>query len=342
MIHLVWPWVFILIPLPFLIRQILPSAQNKASAALKVPFFKQLVKFKGYKPTKVKWPAYLAGLIWLLLLLAFSRPQWLSDPVDIAQTGRDIMLAIDLSASMETDDYFINEQKVDRLTAVKHVLQEFISKREGDRIGLILFANKAYVLTPLSFDLNAVSLMLEETETRVIGKMTAIGDAIGLAVKRLHEHPDNHRVLILLSDGNDTAGILPAGRAAHFAGLEGLTVYTVGIGSKKNQGFFDNSNNPGTLNEAGLNVIAKLTNGKYFRAENYKELQGIYKTIHKLEPIDIGSERFHKIVELYHWPLGCALILSFLYALFVNLKNFAFLAPTNKTQRAPGNMSNDL
>ena len=318
MIHLLWPWVFILLPLPAIIRLLLPGVHNQATAALKVPFFKQLINITGFKPEKTKWPIILAMLIWLLLLLAFSRPQWLSDPVDITQTGRDIMIAIDLSASMETDDYFIEEKRVDRLTAVKHVLRDFINKRNGDRIGLIVFANKAYVLSPLSFDLKAVIKMLEETETRMIGKMTAIGDAVGLAVKRLHEHPENHRVLVLLSDGNDTTGILPAGRAAHFAGLEGLNVYSIGIGNKPGMGLFgnDKSKNPTALNETSLKQVARLTNGKYFRAEDYNDLKGIYKTIHNLEPIDIGSERFNKIIELYHWPLGLALVLSFMYAVF--------------------------
>lgn len=328
MIQLIWPWAYILLPLPFIIRKLLPSAHNKATAALKVPFFKQLLNSTGYKPVNTKWPLYLATLIWLLMLLAFSRPQWLSDPIDIPQTGRDIMIAVDLSASMETDDFYIEDLKVDRLTAVKHVLNNFIKQREGDRIGLILFGNKAYVQTPLSFDLQAVSQMLNETETRMIGKMTAMGDAIGLAVKRLHEHPSKHRVLILLSDGNDTTGILPAERAAHFAGLEGLSVYTIGIGSKQAEGLFNkkSASNPTVLNETTLKTVAKLTNGRYFRAADFQQLQGVYKTINRLEPIDIGAKRFHKIVELYQWPLGIALLLSFIYIFLKNqtFETFAF------------------
>lgn len=325
MIHLLWPWAYILLPLPLIVRQLLPGTQNKATAALKVPFFKQVINATGKKPVAGKWPIYLATMIWLLLLVAFSRPQWLSDPIDIPQTGRDIILAVDLSASMETDDFYIADLKVDRLTAVKYVLGDFIKQRDGDRIGLILFANKAYVQTPLSFDLNALTQMLNEAETRMIGKMTAMGDAIGLAVKRLHEHPNNHRVLILLSDGNDTAGILPAERAAHFAGLESLKVYTIGIGSKKTPGLFSktNRNNPVILNETALKTVAKLTNGRYFHAADFAQLQDVYQTINNLEPIDIGAERFHNITELYHWPLGIALLLSFFYA-SLKIKPFGY------------------
>lgn len=317
MIHLVWPFAFLLFPLPLVIRWLLPPVSDRSSAGLRVPFFNKISHKLNAKSTKTHWPLVLGIIIWLLLLCAMSRPQWLSEPVDQPKTGRDIMLAVDLSSSMEIQDFFLNEAAVDRLTAVKYVLKEFIKKREGDRLGLILFGSKAYVQSPLSYDLTSIAQLVDEAQIRMVGKQTAIGDAIGLAVKRLHSRPQNQRVLILLSDGNNTAGIIPAPRSAHFAALEGLRVYTIGIGAKYANPLFGNQpvNQAAVLNEATLKTVAQLTKGSYFSAQDVEELQSVYSTIDEMEKVVIGQDYYHYVLELYFWPLGAALLLSFILAL---------------------------
>jgi Ca-activated chloride channel family protein len=328
MIHLVWPLAFLLLPLPLVIRWLLSPVSDRSSAGLRVPFFNSISNKLNAKTNKTRWPLILGASTWLLLLLAMSRPQWLSDPVDQPKTGRDIMLAVDLSSSMEVQDFFLNEIAVDRLSAVKYVVKEFIKKREGDRLGLILFGSKAYVQSPLSYDLTSIAQLLDEAQIRMVGKQTAIGDAIGLAVKRLHSRPQNQRVLILLSDGNNTAGIIPAPRSAHFAALEGLRVYTIGIGAKYANPMFgaQSVNQAAVLNETTLKTVAQLTRGRYFSAQDVEELQEVYATIDKMEKVVIGQDYYHHVLELYFWPLGAALLLSFILAL---LKSQLVIASTN-------------
>lgn len=317
MIHFVWPFAFLLLPLPWLVRRLLPPVSDRSSAGLRVPFYQNLAKNMGRQGGKTRWPLILGIVVWILSLAALSRPQWLSEPVDQPKTGRDMMLAVDLSSSMEIKDFFLNAQQVDRLTAVKSVLNDFIKKREGDRLGLILFGTKAYVQSPLSYDLESVAQLLDEAQIRMVGKQTAIGDAIGLAVKRLHDRPKSQRVLILLSDGNNTAGIISAPRAAHFAALEGLRVYTVGIGAKYANPLFGEQqvNQAAVLNESTLKKVAALTRGHYFRAQDTEELQAIYEKIDAMEKVLIGADYYHHVLELYSWPLGFALIFSFIIAL---------------------------
>ncbi|MBV1870252.1 MAG: VWA domain-containing protein [Gammaproteobacteria bacterium] len=317
MIQLLWPLVFLFLPLPFVVRGLLPPVSDRTSAGLRVPFYKDISQNLNAASGKPRWLLVLGALIWLLLLCALSRPQWLSDPVDQPKTGRDIMLAVDLSSSMEIEDFILNEQAVDRLEAVKSVVKGFIKSREGDRLGLILFGSKAYVQSPLSYDLTSVAQLLDEAQISMVGKQTAIGDAIGLAVKRLHNRPLNQRVLILLSDGNNTSGIIPAPRAAHFAALEGLRVYTIGIGARSANPLFTNKavSQAAMLNETTLKTVAKLANGRYFRAQDVEELKQVYSTIDEMEKVVIGQDYYHHVLELYFWPLGAALLLSFLLAL---------------------------
>lgn len=319
MIHLVWPWAWFLLPLPLLVRVSLPVVRDIHSAALRVPFFETLRQTSGLGLAKARWPMIVSALIWLLLLMALSRPQWLSEPQSHIKTGRDLMLAIDLSSSMEIKDFYIQQQPVDRLVAVKSVLHDFIKQRQGDRMGLIVFGTRAYVQSPLNHDLNSLAILLDETRIGMVGKQTAIGDAIGLAVKRLHDHPRNQRVLILLSDGHNTAGILSAEHAAHYAALEGLRVYAVGIGQYKEALFSGKNIDPASvLNESTLKSVAKLSSGQYFRAQNIEELKTIYQDIDQLEKIPIGADYFQHVIELYQWPLAAALILSFVYAWLKN------------------------
>ena len=308
------PGYLLLLPLPLLVRVLLPAAHNQRSAALMVPFYQQVELGGQERISQSRFIFMVALLVWTLLIVAASRPQWMSDPIEKPRSGRDIMLAVDLSASMENKDFMIRERAIDRLTAVKVVLSDFIQRREGDRLGLVFFATKAYVASPLTYDLTTVAELLGEAELRMIGKMTSIGDAVGLAVKRLYGQPAEQRVLILLSDGNNTSGVLPAERAAHFASLEGLTVYTIGMGAKIHTGSFGepDADHAGVLNETTLKEVARLTGGQYFRAMDVERLTEIYAMIDQLEPRVTGSDYYRKVEELYVWPLGAALILSLL------------------------------
>ncbi len=312
----VWgaPLVLLLLPLPLLIRLFLPPARHHRSAALMVPFYHTVAAGRPEAIPESRFSLMMALAIWSLLIVAAARPLSMSESVEHPRSGRDIMLAVDLSASMEMRDFLIDDEAVDRLAAVKLVVSDFIERREGDRIGLIFFADKAYVASPLTYDLNTVARLLDEAELHMIGTMTAIGDAIGLGVKRLHDQMALQKVLILLSDGNDTSGILPAQRSAHFAALEGLQVYTIGIGAGSRRGGFGESDidHSGMMNETTLRAIAQLSDGRFFRATDYAQLTRIYALIDELEPRVSGREIYRQVKEWYIWPLGAALLLSLL------------------------------
>ena len=224
MIEFVWPWLFALLPLPLLIRWLLPADNRQQQAALRVPFYHDVrnTPMAGGKPVEARWPLWLALLAWVLLVIAAARPQWLGDPVELPVSGRDLMLAVDLSGSMQTPDFELHGRTVNRLQAIKAVAGEFIQRRVGDRIGLILFGRQAYLQTPLTFDRRTVQTLLNESAIGLAGKETAIGDAIGLAVKRLRDKDIKSRVLILLTDGANTAGEIEPIKAAELAAQEGL------------------------------------------------------------------------------------------------------------------------
>ena len=208
MIEWLWPWMLLLAPLPLLVRRLLPAASSQ-EAALHAPFFhewRQLSATQGGSgQASGKLPLSVLWLLWLLLLLAAARPVWIGEAIEIPNSGRDLMLAVDISGSMRVEDMQVGKQVARRIDAVRQVGAEFISRRTGDRLGLILFGSNAYVQSPLSFDTATVQRFLLEARIGFAGQDTAIGDAIGLAVKRLKERPAESRVLILLTDGQDTA-----------------------------------------------------------------------------------------------------------------------------------------
>jgi len=233
-------------------------------------------------------------------------------------SGRDLLLAVDISGSMETEDMQLGRQVTDRLTAVKAVAGNFIDHREGDRLGLILFGDQAYLQTPLTFDRETVRTLLNEAAIGLAGKSTAIGDAIGLAVKRLRERPAENRVLILMTDGANTSGSVDPLKAADLAAREGVRIYTIGVGADEMlvRGFFGTQRVPGTdLDEGTLTAIAQKTGGQYFRARDIEGLQKIYALLDKLEPVSQDEQTFRPVHELYVWPLGAALLLTALLAL---------------------------
>jgi Ca-activated chloride channel family protein len=250
----------------------------------------------------------------LLLIAAATRPVWQGEPIEQAMSGRDLMLAVDLSGSMEIADFVLRGSKVDRLTATKAVAGEFIERRVGDRVGLVLFGERAYLQAPLTFDRKTVRTLLDESVIGLAGDKTAIGDAIGLAVKRLKDNPKDQRVLILLSDGANTAGTVAPLQAAELAAKEGLKVYTIGIGADEmviRDLLGSRKVNPSQdLDEPTMRGIAEKTGGRYFRARDVKELENIYQMLDDLEPVERDKRYYRPQTELYPWPLGAALLLA--------------------------------
>jgi Ca-activated chloride channel family protein len=253
-------------------------------------------------------------IIWLALLVAAARPQWIGEPVGLPTSGRDLMLAVDISGSMKIPDFSVNGREVTRLEVVKTAAGEFIGRRIGDRVGLIVFGSQAYLQTPLTFDRDTVKSMLSETEIGLAGKETAIGDAIGLAVKRLKEQPSGSRVLVLLTDGANTAGEVSPVQAAALAKEQGIRIYTIGVGADRMEvpSFFGTQTvNPSRdLDEDILRQLAHNTGGLYLRAKDTAGLTRVYEELDRLEPATTDTELFRPIAELFIWPLGLALGLS--------------------------------
>ena len=306
MITFSWPWLFGLLPIPFLLRLVLPIAASGSEAALRVPF---LADFESTRTTTAqrslrRWPLFVYFLLWLCLLAAAARPQWVGEPIELPVSGRDLMLAIDLSRSME-HNFTHSFRSVTKLDATKAVAGDFIEKRVGDRIGLILFGDQAYVQAPLTFDRTTVKTLLFEAVTGLAGNATAIGDAIGLAVKRLDTANNQDRVLILLTDGVSNAGEIRPEKAASIAAQKELKIHTIGIGSRGSR----------ELNERTLITVAEKTGGRYFRAHDVAELQQIYALIDELEPVERDTQSYRPTWSLFYWPLGMALILASLLAL---------------------------
>jgi len=326
MMSLVWPWMLALGPLPWLIRRWASPAPEQAVAALRVPHFQDMVHLQSGQPranlsSRTSWWFWAGMVLWLLLLLAGTRPQWVGEPVGLPTSGRNLLLAVDISGSMAIPDFSVNGQEVTRLAVVKRAAAEFISRRTGDRVGLIVFGSQAYVQTPLTFDRETVSTMLQETEIGLAGKETAIGDAIGLAVKRLKEQPAGSRVLVLLTDGANTAGEVSPNQAGELAKEQGLRIYTIGVGADSMEVdslFGSRTVNPSRdLDENTLRHLAQSTGGLYLRAKNTEALANVYKELDRLEPASTDVELFRPRTELFIWPLGLALGLSVLMAVSV-------------------------
>ena len=317
MYELAWWWMLVLLPLPWLVWRFAKPVQQQLGIALKVPFLEdfQQAAVTGNNLSK-RIMLGLAFIAWCCLIIAAARPVWVGESVEIPVSGRDLMLAVDLSGSMEEQDFMLNGQVVDRLTATKAVAGDFIRKRTGDRIGLVLFGDRAYVQVPLTFDRQTVLQLLNESALGLAGQRTAIGDAIGLALKRLQNSPEKNRVLILMTDGANTAGNVTPLDAAEMAAAKGLKIYTVGIGSEnsamRDMFGFQLLNPNADLDETTLKAIADKTGGQYFRARDTDEFQKIYAELDRLEPVNKAAEYWRPQQELFRWPLLIALLLSLL------------------------------
>ena len=329
-----WWWMLLALPLPWLVRKVLPPEPLDRDAALKVPLPSEFAEAAraGAAAAGRQWRLATLALVWVLAVLAAARPQFVGEPVALPMTGRDLLLAVDLSGSMEEQDFQLEGQWVDRLTATKSVATEFISRRIGDRVGLVLFGREAYLQAPLTFDRATVRTLLEESVIGLAGKETAIGDAIGLAIRTLDDAgvEQGRRVLILLTDGANTAGAVEPLKAAELAAQRQMVIYTVGIGADAltvRSLFGLRQINPSAdLDEATLTAIADMTGGRYFRARDTQEFGQIYEMLDALEPAESDERGFRPVTELFYWPLAAAFLLAAATALLAMLAQQRFAA----------------
>ena len=319
-----WWWILALLPLPWLLRRMLKPQVLDSDAALRVPApaeFAAPTAGGGLRGGNVR--LWLMWAVWVLTVFAAARPQFVGEALSLPVSGRDLLMAVDLSGSMEEQDFEIGGNYVDRLTATKTVADEFVERRIGDRIGLILFGREAYLQTPLTFDRETVRTLLGESAIGLAGKETAIGDAIGLAIRTLEDAgvEAGRRVLILLTDGANTAGAVDPLKAAELAAQREMVIYTIGIGATALtvRGIFGvrQINPSADLDEEALTQIAALTGGQYFRARDTQELAEIYSILDQLEPAESDESGYRPVEEYFHWPLSVAALLALMFAAVV-------------------------
>ncbi|WP_185230827.1 VWA domain-containing protein [Teredinibacter franksiae] len=297
-------WAFALLPLPLIMAFAIPP-YKETKDSLQVPYFQQLVTISGAKPSRgasVLQRKWFQGLVlvlaWVLITTAAAKPQWVSEPIEIKKSARDLMLAVDLSGSMAAEDFTNSEgQLIDRLTAVKQVLQQFIPARKSDRIGLIVFGDAPYLQAPFTDALDTVQHLLIETEVGMAGQSTAFGDAIGLAISTFQGSASENRVLIVLTDGNDTGSKVPPMDAARVASANGVSIYPIAMGDPTSIG-------EDAVDVDTLKVIAETTGGKYFEALDRASLEQAYQEIDKLEPELYESLSYRPKRDIYYIPLA--------------------------------------
>ena len=331
-----WPLAFLLLPLPLLVRWLVKPAEVSAAGALRVPFYQRLAGTArpGSRSGTTHWfRLSVASLIWLLLVTALARPVYVGPETPLPVEGRNVMMAIDLSGSMGQEDFALDGRPSTRLAVVKDAAQDFIARRKGDRIGLVLFSDRAYLQAPLTFDRKVVGQLLNEAQVGLTGQETAIGDAIAVAVKRLKDRPADSRVLVLLTDGASNAGTMDPLQAAKLAKDLGIRIYTIGVGAGPqaiDTGFGRQIVNLSRdLDEVTLKKIADETGGRYFRARDLAGLSRIYAAIDRLEPVKDKPKTIRPSIALFYWPLGAALILTFLLGGAIALPRYLRPLPSN-------------
>lgn len=317
MLEFDWWWTMLLLPLPLLARKILPQA-DQAGQALAVPLLNRYpLTGSSIKQSPQQLARICAWLFWICLVVAAGRPFWLGEPVSRTVSGRDLILAVDISGSMSEVDMTINSKAASRLDVLKAVVGKFIERRQGDRLGLILFGSNAYTYVPLTFDLDTLQQLLADISTGLAGRYTAIGDAIGLAVKSMRAQDSTHKVLILVTDGSNTAGFENPLVAARLARQQGLTIYTIGVGTDArtlSRTYGQQNIPPGVaLDERVLRGVAEITRGKYFRATDASSLGNIYLDLDKLEPVEHKYQTHRPRNELFMLPLIAGLLVMLLF-----------------------------
>lgn len=319
MFHFHSPWFALLLPLPLLFRWLLPALpKEKHDEAVEISFpaiHRLNDIFPAYQVNKKRSESIFLGFLlvsWTLLIVALMQPEHVDQFRQVKNKGYDLMLAIDISASMQALDFSTSDKAISRLDVTKEVVDNFIKGRQGDRLGLILFGQHAYLHVPLTLDTASVSHMLNSAISGMAGNATAIGDAIGLGVKTLRERPLGSRVLILLTDGEDNASSIPPLEAAKLAKQYGVRIYTIGIGKKGLVPFPNQLGGYGMaevpMDEELLKEIAKETGGQYFSAINQKMLASIYAKIDELEKSEANETLFLIREPLYQYPLSLSLL----------------------------------
>ncbi len=312
MFEFAWPWMFALLPLPLLVWWWLPPFRAR-QASVQIPFFERVANATGQTPQRGAvvlqrraTQMIAAVIIWLLIVAALARPQWVSDPLIHEVSARDLILAVDISGSMDQADFRGSDgQTLTQLDGVKRVIKDFIARRHGDRIALILFGTRAYVQVPFTQDLATAQQLLDQTQVGMAGQQTAIGDTIGLAIKTFEKSTAKQKPLILLTDGNDTASRVPPEHAADIARQNGVAVYTIGVGDPAASG--ENRVDLGVLQ-----AVASTTGGRFFRAEDGAQLQAVYADIDRLAPATLQTLSWRPKLPLFQWPLGAAVLLALL------------------------------
>ena len=320
MYTLSYPWLLLLILLPPLLRIVL-RPYRESRQAIRVPWFQRMATLLEQKPsagaviadTKILVLLFF-WVLWILIVLALARPQFLEPPVSRVLPTRDLMLLVDLSGSMEAQD-FTNAKgdRVDRLTAVKEVLDDFLTRREGDRVGLIVFGNAAFVQVPFTQDLEATRQLLEETAVRMAGPRTAFGDAIGLGITLFERSEVKYRVMIALTDGNDTGSKVPPAQAAKIAQDNDIVIHVVGVGDPTTTG-------EEKLDEEALTDVASTTGGRYFHAADRDQLEEIYTELDRIDTRPVDAETYRPRTDLFYWPLAAFMLLGLLFHLGLLIK----------------------
>lgn len=314
-----YPWLFALLPLPLLVWWLLPPYRER-KAGVRMPFFTQLAEASGRKPApgsvvmKTNWlQRIIAPIAWVLLVAAMARPVWVENPIQKIQSARDILLAVDISQSMEANDFRDPAgHRLNRLVEVKNVIDDFITRRKGDRIGLVVFGGAAYPQAPFTLDHEAVREILAEVQVGMAGPQTMIGDAIGLGIKMFEKSKAKDKIVIILTDGNDTASKMPPKQAAQIAKQHGITIHSIGIGDPRATG-------DEKVDLTTLKNISAITGGQFFRAEDRQQLETIYQTLDKITSQNFDTLSYRPKRPLFQWPLAAVAILVLGYHLVMLL-----------------------
>lgn len=312
MLDLAYPWALLMLPLPLLVWWLMPPQRERVSA-LRVPFFEQITAAAGSEARagavvmRRRWlQMIVAALVWLLLVVGVAKPEWVGEPIVRTEAARDVMLGIDLSGSMDYHDFPGGDgDDVSRFDAVQRVVDQFVAERESDRIGLIVFGTKAYLQLPFTRDLETARALVALMEVGMAGPQTALGDSIGLAIRSFESSEVDDRLLILLTDGNDTASKMTPINAADIAKLNGVEIYTIGIGNK-------NATGEDRVDFEVLADIARRTGGQFFNAEDEPSLQQVYQRIDEIAVADIRTQSWRPRTSLVHWLAGTATMLMLL------------------------------